>query len=83
VLYVERAAGPAVWTDDPARMEQMRCGAGRAVRDGELGRITVERARGAGRRRLAADAGLEAAGFRPTSADSGSGPGRLRTDGDA
>jgi ATP-dependent Lhr-like helicase len=73
VLYVERGGKTLLsWTDDPDLLRPSAVALASAVRDGALGRLTVERADGlaVGHR---ADAegtplaqALEAAGFRPT-----------------
>ena len=68
VLYVERGGRTLLsWTDDPARLAPSAVALAAAVRDGALGRLTVERADG---ERAGGDSpltqALEAAGFRPT-----------------
>jgi ATP-dependent Lhr-like helicase len=68
VLYVERGGRTLLsWTDDPERLASSAKALAAAVRDGALGRLTVERADG---ERAGGDSpltqALEAAGFRPT-----------------
>jgi len=68
VLYVERGGRTLLsWTDDPERLTPSAAALAAAVRDGALGRLTVERADGL---RDGEDSpltqALEAAGFRPT-----------------
>ena len=68
VLYVERGGRTLLsWTDDPERLAPSAVALAAAVRDGALGRLTVERADG---ERAGGDSpltqALEAAGFRPT-----------------
>ena len=68
VLYVERGGRTLLsWTDDVERLDLAAAALAAAVRDGALGRLTVERADGL---RAGADSpltlALEAAGFRPT-----------------
>jgi ATP-dependent helicase Lhr and Lhr-like helicase len=68
VLYVERGGRTLLsWTDDPERLAPCAVALAAAVRDGALGRLTLERADG---ERAGADSpltqALEAAGFRPT-----------------
>ena len=67
-LYVERGGRTLLsWTDDPERLAAGAVALAAAVRDGALGRLTVERADG---ERAGGDSpltqALEAAGFRPT-----------------
>ena len=69
-LYVERGGRTLLsWTDDPERLAASAVALAAAVRDGALGRLTVERADG---ERAGGDSpltqALEAAGFRPTPA---------------
>ena len=69
VLYVERGGKSLLsFSDDPAALAAAADALALAVRDGALGRLTVERADGAGL--LGSDhplaAALEAAGFHPT-----------------
>jgi ATP-dependent Lhr-like helicase len=68
VLYVERGGKTLLsWTEDPAALEPCARGLAGAVRDGALGRITVEKADGGV---VAFDSpltqALESAGFRHT-----------------
>ncbi len=68
ILYVERGGRTLLsWTDDPERLAPCAVALAAAVRDGALGRLTVERADG---ERAGGDSpltqALEAAGFRPT-----------------
>jgi ATP-dependent Lhr-like helicase len=68
VLYVERGGRTLLsWTDEPERLAASAAALAAAVRDGALGRLTVERADG---ERAGGDSALtqalEAAGFRPT-----------------
>jgi ATP-dependent Lhr-like helicase len=68
VLYVERGGRTLLsWTDAPERLAPSAVALAAAVRDGALGRLTVERADG---ERAGGDSpltqALEAAGFRPT-----------------
>ena len=68
VLYVERGGRTLLsWTEDPERLATSAVALAAAVRDGALGRLTVERADG---ERAGGDSpltqALEAAGFRPT-----------------
>ena len=68
VLYVERGGRTLLsWTDDPEQLATSAHALATAVRDGALGRLTVERADG---ERAGGDSpltqALEAAGFRPT-----------------
>jgi ATP-dependent Lhr-like helicase len=68
VLYVERGGRTLLsWTDDPDVLEPAAAALASAVRDGALGRLTVERADGM---RVGGDSplslALEGAGFRPT-----------------
>jgi len=68
VLYVERGGRTLLsWTDEPDRLAAAAVALAAAVRDGALGRLTVERADG---ERAGGDSplsqALEAAGFRPT-----------------
>jgi ATP-dependent Lhr-like helicase len=68
VLYVERGGRTLLsWTDDPEQLAPSAAALAAAVRDGALGRLTVERADGlrAGEDSPLTQA-LEAAGFRPT-----------------
>ncbi len=68
VLYVERGGRTLLsWTDEPERLAASAAALAAAVRDGALGRLTVERADG---ERAGGDSpltqALEVAGFRPT-----------------
>jgi ATP-dependent Lhr-like helicase len=68
VLYVERGGRTVLsWTDDPERLAPSAAALAAAVRNGALGRLTVERADG---ERAGGDSpltqALEGAGFRPT-----------------
>jgi len=68
VLYVERGGRTLLsWTEDAERLAPSAVALAAAVRDGALGRLTVERADG---ERAGGDSpltqALEAAGFRPT-----------------
>ena len=68
VLYVERGGRTLLsWTDEPERLAASTVALAAAVRDGALGRLTVEKADG---ERAGGDSpltqALEAAGFRPT-----------------
>jgi len=68
VLYVERGGRTLLsWTDDTEPLDLGAAALATAVRDGALGRLTVERADG---ERAGGDSpltqALEAAGFRPT-----------------
>ena len=67
VLYVERGGKTLLsWTSDPALLDPAAAALAAAVRDGALGRLTVERADGAGVYDSPLARALEAAGFRPT-----------------
>ena len=73
VLYVERGGRTLLsWTDDPDLLAPSAAALAASVRDGALGRLTVERADGltvapaAGGQPAPLAAALEAAGFRPT-----------------
>jgi ATP-dependent helicase Lhr and Lhr-like helicase len=67
VLYVERGGKSLLsWTDDPALLEPCAAALAAAVRDGALGRITVERADGGTVRDTPLARALQSAGFRPT-----------------
>ena len=68
ILYVERGGRTLLsWTEDPGPLAASAVALAAAVRDGALGRLTVERADG---ERAGGDSpltqALEAAGFRPT-----------------
>ena len=67
VLYVERGGKTLLsWTSDPALLGPAAAALADAVRDGALGRLTVERADGGGVYDSPLAQALEAAGFRPT-----------------
>ncbi|HEX8004859.1 MAG TPA: DEAD/DEAH box helicase, partial [Trebonia sp.] len=67
VLYVERGGKTLLsWSDDPEVLEPSAAALAAAVRDGALGRITVERADGGGVYDSPLAQALESAGFRPT-----------------
>jgi ATP-dependent helicase Lhr and Lhr-like helicase len=67
VLYVERGGKTLLsWSDDPAVLEPCAAALATAVRDGALGRITVEKADGEAVRDSPLAKALESAGFRPT-----------------
>jgi ATP-dependent helicase Lhr and Lhr-like helicase len=67
VLYVERGGKTLLsWTSDQARLDPAAAALAAAVREGALGRLTVERADGAGVYDSPLARALEAAGFRPT-----------------
>ncbi len=67
VLYVERGGKTLLsWTSDPALLDPAAAALAGAVREGALGRLTVERADGAGVYDSPLARALEAAGFRPT-----------------
>jgi len=67
VLYVERGGKTLLsWTDDPALLGPATGALAAAVRAGALGRLTVERADGAGVYDSPLAQALEVAGFRPT-----------------
>jgi ATP-dependent Lhr-like helicase len=67
VLYVERGGKTLLsWTGDQARLDPAAAALAAAVREGALGRLTVERADGAGVYDSPLARALEAAGFRPT-----------------
>ena len=71
VLYVERGGRTLLsWTDDPELLRPSAAALAAAVRDGALGRLSVERADGAsvgsGIHGSPLAQALEAAGFRPT-----------------
>jgi len=67
VLYVERGGKTLLsWTSDSALLDPAAAALAAAVRDGALGRLTVERADGAGVYDSPLARALEAAGFRPT-----------------
>jgi ATP-dependent helicase Lhr and Lhr-like helicase len=67
VLYVERGGKTLLsWSDDPAVLEPCAAALAAAVRDGALGRITVEKADGEAVHGSPLAKALESAGFRPT-----------------
>ena len=67
VLYVERGGKTLLsWTSDPELLDPAAAALAAAVRDGALGRLTVERADGAGVYDSPLARALETAGFRPT-----------------
>ncbi len=67
VLYVERGGKTLLsWTSDPAALAPAATALADAVRAGALGRLTVERADGAGVYDSPLAHALEQAGFRPT-----------------
>jgi ATP-dependent Lhr-like helicase len=66
-LYVERGGRTLLsWTDDPDVLGPCAAALAAAVRAGALGKLTVERADGAGVYGSPLAQALEAAGFRPT-----------------
>jgi ATP-dependent Lhr-like helicase len=66
-LYVERGGKTLLsWTDDPDLLDPAAAALAAAVRAGALGRLTVERADGAGVYDSPLARALEEAGFRPT-----------------
>ena len=67
VLYVERGGKTLLsWTDDPALLEPSAAALAAAVREGALGRITVEKADGETVHDTPLARALQSAGFRPT-----------------
>src|SRR6185437_16019298 len=67
VLYVERGGKTLLsWTSDPALLAPAAAALAGAVRAGALGKLTVERADGAGVYDSPLAQALESAGFRPT-----------------
>ncbi|MGO9160751.1 MAG: DEAD/DEAH box helicase [Streptosporangiaceae bacterium] len=67
VLYVERGGKTLLsWTSDPQALDPAAAALAAAVRAGALGRLTVERADGAGVYDSPLARALEEAGFRPT-----------------
>jgi len=67
VLYVERGGRTLLtWSDDPRVLQPAVDALALAVREGALGKLTVERADGASIGRSPLAAALEAAGFHPT-----------------
>ncbi len=66
-LYVERGGKTLLsWTDDPAVLAPCAHALAAAVRDGALGRMTVEKADGGAVQDSPLAAALSAAGFRAT-----------------
>jgi ATP-dependent Lhr-like helicase len=66
-LYVERGGKTLLsWTDDPALLEPCAAALAAAVREGALGRITVEKTDGETVRDTPLARALQSAGFRPT-----------------
>jgi ATP-dependent Lhr-like helicase len=67
VLYVERGGKTLLsWSDDPALLEPCASALAAAVREGALGRITVEKTDGETVRDTPLARALQSAGFRPT-----------------
>jgi ATP-dependent helicase Lhr and Lhr-like helicase len=67
VLYVERGGKTLLsWTNDPALLQPSAQALAAAVRDGALGRMTVEKADGAAVHDSPLAAALSTAGFRAT-----------------
>jgi ATP-dependent Lhr-like helicase len=67
VLYVERGGKTLLsWSDDPALLEPCAAALAAAVREGALGRITVEKTDGETVRDTPLARALQSAGFRPT-----------------
>jgi ATP-dependent helicase Lhr and Lhr-like helicase len=67
ILYAERGGKTLLsWTSDPALLEPAADALARAVREGALGRLTVERADGGTVYDSPLARALEQAGFRPT-----------------
>jgi ATP-dependent Lhr-like helicase len=67
VLYVERGGKTLLsWTDDPALLEPCAAALAAAVREGALGRMTVEKTDGETVRDTPLARALQSAGFRPT-----------------
>ncbi len=67
VLYVERGGRSLLtWTDDPAVLQPAVDALALAVRDGQLGKLAVEKADGSGVLDSPLGAALERAGFHPT-----------------
>ena len=66
-LYVERGGRTLLtWTDDAGLLQPAADALALAVREGQLGRLTVERADGAGVLDSPLGRALEEAGFRAT-----------------
>jgi ATP-dependent Lhr-like helicase len=67
VLYVERGGKTLLsWTDDPALLEPCASALAAAVREGALGRMTVEKTDGETVHDTPLARALRSAGFRPT-----------------
>ena len=67
VLYVERGGKTLLsWTEDPALLEPCAVALATAVREGALGRITVEKTDGEAVHDTPLAQALQSAGFRPT-----------------
>ena len=66
VLYVGGAGDPLSWTSDLEKLVPAATALANAVHTGALGRLTVERADGAGVYDSPLAQALEKAGFRPT-----------------
>jgi len=67
VLYVERGGKTLLsWTEDPTLLEPCAAALAAAVREGALGRITVEKTDGEMVRDTPLARALQSAGFRPT-----------------
>jgi ATP-dependent Lhr-like helicase len=67
VLYVERGGKSLLaWTDDPEPLQRATDALALAVREGALGKVTVERANGEAALTSPFGKALEAAGFHPT-----------------
>jgi len=67
VLYVERGGKTLLsWSDDPAVLEPCAAALASSVRDGALGRMTVEKADGGAVHDSPLAVALASAGFRPT-----------------
>ena len=67
VLYVERGGRSLLtWSDDPVTLQPAVDALALAVRDGQLGKLAVERADGEAGLTSPLGAALEQAGFRPT-----------------
>jgi len=67
VLYVERGGKTLLsWTEDPTLLEPCAAALAAAVREGALGRITVEKTDGEAVRDTPLARALQSAGFRPT-----------------
>jgi ATP-dependent Lhr-like helicase len=67
VLYVERGGKTLLsWSDDPEALQACAAALAGTVRDGALGRVTIERANGTAVNGSPLASALESAGFRPT-----------------